>query len=659
MPGPLLSLCFAAPLTSLSQWHLDHLHACTCRRCGRFRAYEHAPDGGRSWTALMLAVRHGSAQVVNLLLKVGADANATANGNPWTPLMLASASCHIPLLRALLDQGIDTTLPSNRHALHAALSQAPPAGCGCIASSCQLCKALLQKDRLQAPAHRARHSDLNKMLSLLAYAGTPLETADYMGRTPLAIAAELGYISSVRLLLSHGASAISVPVLAAAVRGCSGTHSMLKCLLAAVPQGAWKAETMGNAMKVAVEKGCAGCVTLLCRCGGMDANAAYTAGTFFTPVLHAACRGVAAAATLDALLGNGAAAEPFAPGCWPSALWFAVRAGSASNAAALLQAGAPVNTCSPHTGYTALMLAACLGDLPCVMLLVATSGAAVACAARDGTSALMIAAESGHPDIAQYLLCMGADPCQMDCLRCDAERRALRAHHIVESNASRLRLEWALAGGVWQEPEGHRQAQEGRMSVAAMLCDAVWLKVVVQPEVHEAGAGVALVSPSCPAHLVAVPNTNLVQVGALADDKLPLRLTNLPELGNPIRVQPARAPAEMGTAVAILKPLLSAADVHHQEVVEGSANVVVQSLDCASLSAMPPCGCDPASSMPCPGAGHFTSAVQGKCACPFPAAPRDMGAGLPLPPCRNRPLMANGRQGRSQPSIGARHQVTL
>jgi Ankyrin repeats (3 copies) len=65
---------------------------------------------------------------------------------------------------------------------------------------------------------------------------------------------------------------------------------------------------------------------------------------------------------LQALLARGASAEPFAPRCWPSALWLAVLAGCSGAVQLLIQHGANPIVQNPSDGSTPLMATAVLGD---------------------------------------------------------------------------------------------------------------------------------------------------------------------------------------------------------------------------------------------------------------------------------------------------------
>lgn len=59
-------------------------------------------------TALMEAARHGHTEVVILLIKSGADINASTDKNKWTALMSAANEGNLEIVRILIENGADT-----------------------------------------------------------------------------------------------------------------------------------------------------------------------------------------------------------------------------------------------------------------------------------------------------------------------------------------------------------------------------------------------------------------------------------------------------------------------------------------------------------------------------------------------------------------------
>lgn len=63
-------------------------------------------DSDDGWTALMHASKYGYVEIVDLLIKSGADVNAGSISN-HTALMLASNFSHHEIMKILLDHGAD------------------------------------------------------------------------------------------------------------------------------------------------------------------------------------------------------------------------------------------------------------------------------------------------------------------------------------------------------------------------------------------------------------------------------------------------------------------------------------------------------------------------------------------------------------------------
>jgi ankyrin repeat protein len=60
-------------------------------------------------SALGIACANGSIEVVDALLKKGADITV-ANNDGWTPRFVASVSGHIEVVRLILEKGADITV---------------------------------------------------------------------------------------------------------------------------------------------------------------------------------------------------------------------------------------------------------------------------------------------------------------------------------------------------------------------------------------------------------------------------------------------------------------------------------------------------------------------------------------------------------------------
>lgn len=94
-----------------------------------------APTSQDFASPLHQAASAGMVQVIALLLRKGADANAADDGG-WTPLMLAVRASRQAAVEALLDAGADAAAQNKQGAtaLHLAAVNGRPAMCSCLAS---------------------------------------------------------------------------------------------------------------------------------------------------------------------------------------------------------------------------------------------------------------------------------------------------------------------------------------------------------------------------------------------------------------------------------------------------------------------------------------------------------------------------------------------
>lgn len=156
-----------------------------------------------------------------------------------------------------------------------------------------------------------------------------------------------------------------------------------------------------------------GLVTCLLLGGGADANLEQTGGV--TPLMLAAKAGTPA--SILRLLRHGANVEARERKGQTALMW-AAAAGNAEAIKWLIEKGADVNA-TTGVGFTAMMFAARDGHLKAVQTLYEAgvdvnaimkpknSGGRTP---RKGTSALTLAVESGHFELAMYLIRSGADP---------------------------------------------------------------------------------------------------------------------------------------------------------------------------------------------------------------------------------------------------------
>jgi ankyrin repeat protein len=124
-------------------------------------------------TALVRASRRGDVEIMQLLLKAGADPNRISAYGNSSSLTDAASAGHLKAVHLLIEAGADVSQPAGNGqcALH----------------------------------HAANRSDL-EMLHLLLGAGANVNAQDYWGWTPLHLAAEKGFPDVVRALIAAGAA---------------------------------------------------------------------------------------------------------------------------------------------------------------------------------------------------------------------------------------------------------------------------------------------------------------------------------------------------------------------------------------------------------------------------------------------------------------------
>ncbi|GJN23856.1 hypothetical protein PR202_gb11546 [Eleusine coracana subsp. coracana] len=309
-----------------------------------WRAADAADEDGR--TLLDLAVGLGRADVVQVLLEYGADADKPSRGR--TPLEIAAAAGESLIAELLLANGAS---PAGSDAIHVAAA----------AGHDDVLKLLLANKPAASPARSFSSSSTSAALSFSSTSS--IDAAGRDGKTPLRLAAESGRRDAVRALLAAGARAEArcgadgATALHAAAR--RGDEAVARLLLAHGAAGtAGVRDAAGRtAFEVAAEEGHAGRI--------MD------------------------------LLGLG------------EAVLAAARKGEARAVRRAADGGASVEGRDAH-GWTPLMRAAFKGRADAVRDLVAR-GADVDMADTEGYTALHCAAEAGRADVVDLLLKNGAN----------------------------------------------------------------------------------------------------------------------------------------------------------------------------------------------------------------------------------------------------------
>ncbi|GJM96069.1 hypothetical protein PR202_ga12876 [Eleusine coracana subsp. coracana] len=302
-----------------------------------------ADEDGR--TLLDLAVGLGRADVVQVLLEYGADADKPSRGR--TPLEIAAAAGECLIAELLLANGAS---PAGSDAIHVAAA----------AGHDDVLKLLLANKPASSPARSFSSSSA----AALSFSSTSsIDAAGRDGKTPLRLAAESGRRDAVSALLAVGARAEArcgadrATALHAAAR--RGDEAVARLLLAhgAAGTAAVRDAAGRTAFEVAAEQGHAGRI--------MD------------------------------LLGLG------------EAVLAAARKGEARAVRRAADGGASVEGRDAH-GWTPLMRAAFKGRADAVRDLVAR-GADVDVADAEGYTTLHCAAEAGRADVVDLLLKNGAN----------------------------------------------------------------------------------------------------------------------------------------------------------------------------------------------------------------------------------------------------------
>ena len=156
------------------------------------------------WSPLGVVARHGSAEVINILLSEGIDKETRCNG--WAILQLASGAGHQAVVERLLDAGADVNADPAYHSGRTALQAA--AGEGHQAVVARLLKAHANvnakpaykfgRTALQAAAGGGHQAVVERLLDVGAVVNAPESDS---GRTALQAAAEGGHRAVVERLL--------------------------------------------------------------------------------------------------------------------------------------------------------------------------------------------------------------------------------------------------------------------------------------------------------------------------------------------------------------------------------------------------------------------------------------------------------------------------
>ncbi|CAN6287361.1 unnamed protein product [Urochloa humidicola] len=334
-----------------------------------WRSADAADESGR--TLLDLAVGLGRADIVQVLLEYGADADKPSRGR--TPLETAAASGECLIAELLLANG---ATPAGSDALHAAAA----------AGHDDVLKLLLAAKPAAAAASPASSS----ASASFSCSSTSIDAAGRDGKTPLRLAAEAGRRDAVRALLAAGARADArcgadgATALHAAAR--RGDETVARILLAhgAAGTAAVRDAAGKTAFEVAAEEGHGGRI--------MDTLGLGEA------ILAAARKGEARSVRRAA--DGGASVEGRDAHGWTPLMRAAFK-GRADTARDLIDRGADVEAADAE-GYTALHCAAEAGRADVVDILLKNGANARATTAK-GRTAAEVAAAAGKSKVVRIL----------------------------------------------------------------------------------------------------------------------------------------------------------------------------------------------------------------------------------------------------------------
>jgi ankyrin repeat protein len=338
---------------------------------------------------LVLAIRKGHTECIELLIKKGARVNAI-NENTSSPLHVAVEYKNLQYVEMLIEGGADINATNsylsstnrgistkywrfNLTPLHLAILLSWIEGVEFLIVKGGDVNALASQEN--TALHFAVECKNLDCIKLLIDRGASINAINMFGLTPLHLATQMGWIEGVEFLIVKGANVNAL------------------------------ARRENTALHFAAERKNLKCIEFLIS-GGASIDAINMFG--LTP-LHLAIQMdwiegmiflIDKGAKVNPLPGIGATAVHFALGCRP---------GSTITIAILAHHGASIEAINEE-GYTPLHVAAEDGLEKCIEILISFGASVHATTEEGGDTPLHLAAENGHVESVKILLLSGANP---------------------------------------------------------------------------------------------------------------------------------------------------------------------------------------------------------------------------------------------------------
>eukprot|EP00210_Caulerpa_lentillifera_P005472 g5232.t1 len=361
----------------------------------------------RGWTALHAACQSGNPAAVEVLLLYGVEVEATTNGTSSTPLHIATMNGNLEAAELLIDKG-----RANIEARQA--DNFTPLMLAANGGFLSLVRLLLKKGAdpeavgvhlrtaLHVAASNGHTSIINELLDLDANKNSKTDN----GSTPLLLACNGGHEEAVAILLSKNASVYdssctSTKPSPVAIAVQKGYLSLLKLFMSHVGMDVIQKKEPKAILEIAAATGQLEMVKLLVE-SGVDATE--RSGEKGLSALHEAAL-AGSAEIVRFLLSTGIKIDTKSFS-GETSLHLAAKSGQLEVAQCLVERGANVNE-TRGTGHSAIHFAAARGDIPLARLLL-NKGADLEAAAEDVGTPLYLSAERGQLYMVKFLLKKGA-----------------------------------------------------------------------------------------------------------------------------------------------------------------------------------------------------------------------------------------------------------